>query len=206
MHKKLFKPLLGLLILLSLISISKAGEPFVIIQNEVSLSYTNAAQAFYYNSYDSAQIYVYYGPVMSIKKTTKNLRTAAEGSNTQAIDVAPGDTVEIYLNAQNTGDTTSHIVEITDTFPSTVGGPTSNSMSYVVGSETCAINGSLVADSISWSVDASHSWNAWQNYNGASIPTTCTGIRWRWNYVVNNVASDTQSWIRIKYQWKRNQN
>jgi len=209
MYKKRLSIFLVILLLLNLGLSRRAGQSYVFVTNTATLSYTNAAQVYYYTSSDSIQIQVFAGPTMKITKTTKNLRTGEEGSNTQTISVVPGDTAEITLFSQNTGDTAAYWVTVIDTFPAGVGDPAGNSMSYVPGSETCAINGSLPADSISWCVDEAHTWNAWQTYNDTvskSIPNTCTGIRWRWNRVVSNTENETQSWIRIKFKWIRNGN
>ena len=198
----------AILLLLSLTG-CRIGNAYFTVTNEASLSYSNAAQVYYYTDIDTAELVIYSGPLMRITKLTKNLMTGEEGSNTHTIHMAPGDTAEITLMARNTGDTASYWITVIDTFPDEVGDSTTNNtgMSYVSGSETCAINGSLAADSISWCTDDAHSWNAFVTYNetvSRSIPATCTGIRWRWNRI--DIAPEQESWIRIKYQWLRNKN
>ena len=203
--------LLTVILLLSLTGcrMAKAYDTFT---NKAVLSYTNAAQAFYYTSIDTANLVVYTGPIMHITKLTENLQTGEQGSNTHTVSAVPGDTVEISLLSQNTGDSTAYWIDIIDTFPAGIGDSTTNNtgMSYIPGSETCTINGSLAADSISWCTNEARTWDVtWQTYNetvSRSIPADCTGIRWRWNRVVSSTENADQSWIRVKFQWFRNQN
>ena|GEM_PF-2594548 len=210
MFKKRLKFLLGITVSLLSLTGCRIGEAYDTISNMGVISYTNAAGSEYREtSSATVNLLLYKGPSISIVKTSKNLRNGEEGSNTKSISCVPGDTVELYLNGHNTGDSYAYYVTLVDTFPAGVGDPAGNSMSYVPGSETCAINGSLPADSISWCVDEAHTWNAWQTYNDTvskSIPDTCTGIRWRWNIVPSEDINSSQSWIRVRYQWLRNDN
>jgi len=203
--------LLTVILLLSLTGcrMAKAYDTFT---NKAVLSYTNAAQAFYYTSIDTANLVVYTGPIMHITKLTENLQTGEQGSNTHTVSAVPGDTVEISLLSQNTGDSTAYWIDIIDTFPAGIGDSTTinTGMSYIPGSETCTINGSLAADSISWCTDPLHViWSDWYTYSDAvrlSTTSDCTGIKWKWNIVPSSDIDPVKSWIRVRYQWYRNGN
>ena len=206
--KKKIAILLGIVVLFSLMLMKKA-ESFITDENKATLSYANASMAYYYTHSDTVQLIVFSGPTMTIAKTTKNLRSGEEGSNTHPLSVVPGDTAELNLISRNTGDTYAYLITIVDTFPSDVGEPAAHKLSYVVGSETCAINGSAMANSISWCTDTLYTWNEWQTYNDTAslnIPDACTGIRWRWNKVVHDGEDNLKSWTRMRYKWYRNNN
>ena len=187
------------------------GYAYDTITNVGVISYTNAVGNQYFETQsEKVDIRLCTGPLMTVFKSSKNLRSGDEGSNTKPISCVPGDTVEMEISSQNIGDTYAFYITLIDTFPLGVGNPSANSMSYVVGSETCDIDGSFVADSISWCTDTLHNtWTQWQTYDETarmSITNNCTGIKWKWNIILNNDENPVKSWIRVRYQWLRNNN
>jgi len=185
------------------------GNAYDTITNIGAISYTNVAGYEYREtSTGTVNVLLYSGPSMSVTKTSMNIRSGEAGSNTIAISCVPGDTVKMDLFSHNTGDSEAYNITLVDTFPAGVGDPTTNNtgMSYIPGSETCDINGSAIADSISWCTDTLHTWGDWYTYSEAvrlSITSDCTGIRWRWNTIDIDPG---KSWIRVRYQWYRNGN
>jgi len=187
------------------------GYAYDTITNVGAISYTNAVGYEYREtSTGTVNVLLYAGPSMSITKTSVNLVSGDAGSNTKAVSCVPGDTVEMDLSSHNTGDSYAFNITLVDTFPDGIGSPAANSMSYVVGSETCDIGGSSVADSISLCTDPLHViWSDWYTYSDAvrlSITSDCTGIKWKWNIVPSSDIDPVKSWIRVRYQWYRNGN